>query len=151
MTPLCGASRAAQATRLLLGGALLSAAVGCADPATVTVWGPAGELRVRFVVDVAETAEERRTGLVGREELATGEGLLLVFPVEGEVCISSALVGFPIDAVFADALGHVVAVESGIAAGDPRVRCHAQVTLVLEVSGGAALSVTEGDVLERRP
>jgi uncharacterized membrane protein (UPF0127 family) len=128
----------------------LALAAGCEDAAVVEVRGPLDELRLRAYVDVARTAEERRDGLVGREGLAPSEGLLLEFPVEGEVCIQNGLVSFAVDAVFVDANDHVVAVEA-LPAGDPWVWCHAPVARVLEVAGRAALSVHVGDVLERRP
>ncbi|MEZ4325561.1 MAG: DUF192 domain-containing protein [Polyangiales bacterium] len=138
----------------LLGACLAGVGVllmGCEGMPTVTIHGPDETLRLRAHVLVAETADERRMGLVGRREMAEGEGLLLLFPLEGEVCITNAEVVFPIDAVFADALGRVVAVERSIAAGDPSLRCHAPVLTVLELTSGAALSVQPHDVLERRP
>ena len=135
----------------LLLGLTLSLVVGCDDAAMVELRGPLDELRLRMHVDLARTADERRVGLVGRAGLSPDEGLLLEFPVEGEVCIQNAFVTFAIDVVFVDADSRVVAVEAGVPAGDTRARCHAPVNSVLELADGAALSVQVGDVLERRP
>lgn len=131
--------------------AALPLVAGCADLPLVEVRGPEGSLRLRVVADVARTAEARRAGLAGRNGLDEGHGLLLVFPTEGEVCIDNAPVDFPIDAIFADATGQVVAIERSVPAGDPTPRCHEPVAQVLELADGVALSAQEGDALEQTP
>ena len=45
--------------------------------------------------------------MVGAEPLGEAEGLLIVFPTVGEVCITNELVGFAIDALFVDSSGVV--------------------------------------------
>jgi uncharacterized membrane protein (UPF0127 family) len=117
----------------------------------LSVRSPDGTLRLRVEVDFARTAEARREGLAARAGLDDGRGLLLVFPTEGEVCIENAVVGFAIDALFADAAGQVIAIERGIPARDATSRCHQPVAQVLELAGGVALSVQVGDVLEQAP
>lgn len=89
-----------------------------------------------FCADLATTAEERRRGLAGRQGLGPDEGLLLVFPTTGEVCIENGRVTFPIDAVFVDPAGQVVGVELEIPAGDGSARCVDGVERVLEVAAG---------------
>jgi len=98
-----------------------------------------------FCATVAETAADRMRGLRGAASLEAGEGLLLAFPIEGEVCIVNDGVSFPLDVVYVDTAGLVVAVERDVAAGDATPRCHPRVRSVLEVSAGAAASVVLGD------
>ena len=54
--------------------------------------------------EVAETFAERARGLIGRDGLAAGEGLLI--PRCG--CIHTCFMRFPIDATFLDRRGRVV-------------------------------------------
>ncbi|MFW6086283.1 MAG: DUF192 domain-containing protein [Myxococcota bacterium] len=126
-------------------------ALGCGEDAArrVRVESPAGELRLEVFVDEARTAEERMQGLAGRDGLDPGEGLLLIFPAEGEVCIVNEAVPFAIDALFIDGAGTVGAVERHIPAGDSTARCHGATLEVLEVAAGVADPVRVGDQLVR--
>jgi len=96
---------------------------------------------------LAVTEAERTEGLAKAPSLSESRGLLLVFPVEGEVCIQNGPVSFSIDEVFASDAGDVVAVERQVGAGDATARCHAGVRRVLEVNAGIADSVSVGDRL----
>ncbi|MFT5352896.1 MAG: uncharacterized membrane protein (UPF0127 family) [Polyangiales bacterium] len=101
-----------------------------------------GETKLSVELDLAETEEERRTGLRAYASLSPEQGLLLVFPGPSEVCITNAGVAFGIDAVFVDA-GDVTAVES-FAAGEATPRCQ-RADEVLEVAVGVASRVEVGD------
>ncbi len=74
-------------------------------------------------------------GLRGRSGLPAGTGLLLVFPIEGDVCITAEGVAFATEVLFARARGEVTAAER-FAADDARVVC-APARVVLEVEAGA--------------
>jgi len=89
-----------------------------------------GERILQVHVAVAETAVERMTGLRGRA-LGEGEGLLIRFPVEDELCVLNEGVDYAIEAIWIDAAFSVGAVE-GFEADDPTPRCHAG-QYVLEV------------------
>jgi len=125
---------------------VLGAGCGGGGLLPVVVTGPLGEVRLEVQAEQAITEEERVQGLSGYASLADDRGMLLVFPVEGEVCIQNGTVAFAIDAVFLDGSGRVVAVEEGVAAGDGTVRCHAPAAYVLEVAAGVAADVQLGDV-----
>lgn len=129
----------------------LLVAAGCggegSDVVEVQVAAPDGATRLLVAVDVASDDSARRAGLSGYASLPPGQGLLIVLPIEGETCISNREVGFAIDAVFADDVGEVVAVESDIAAHDATLRCHAAVRRILEVGAGEAAEVRVGDRL----
>lgn len=125
--------------------------LGCETPSPcevdLEVISHSGAPNLSICASLAQTAEERRRGLQGQAPMAPGEGLLIVFPVEGEVCITNAGVDFAIDAAFVDASRAIVAVES-YAAQEDRVRCHAPVREVLELLQGSGVSV--GDLLTER-
>ena len=117
-------------------------ACGCPDGRTVEI----GE-ETAICAEVADTEAERSAGLRGRDPLGPGEGLLLEFSVEDEICIVNDGVGFSIDAAFADAEGTVVAVERAIPAGDPTPRCHAPTRRVVETAAGELDAIRTGDAL----
>ncbi len=114
----------------------------CADD-RITIGDP-------VVLDVsvrrAETAAERMEGLRGKS-LDRGQGLLLVFPVEDELCVTNGGVEQSIDAVFIDASATVTHVERAIAAGDESVRC-ATGQWILETLAGEAGAVEPGMVAD---
>ena len=114
---------------------------GCDDTVTLN-----GETELAFCVTRATTEAERAQGLQGVEELLQAHGLLLVYPITGEVCIFNYGVRFAIDAVFIGRQGEVTGVERNIAPGDETVRCHQDSKYVLEVNAGAAARVPLGGV-----
>lgn len=135
---------------LAFGGFLVAgvALFGCQDGAPVArIDSPEGEERLTVRVELAVTAEERMRGLRDRNSLPEDQGLLLVFPVTGEVCVVNDGVPFAIDAVFVDAEGVVTAVERAIPADDPTPRCHPLTRRVLELAAGVAATVGTGDRL----
>ena len=137
-------------TRPLRVVALLVAIGGaaCGDAGRVQVVNGAGDVVLRARVDFADTAEERRRGLVGSPPLTADRGLWLRFPTTGEVCITNANVMFPIDVVYVDDSRTIVAIERNVPADDGTPRCHTPIASVLEVAGGVALGANVGDVLE---
>lgn len=142
LPPTCprGVPRRFTPTLALL--ALTLAACDAAPCPSASVTWPGGALEV--CVDVAATAQERMTGLVGRPPLGEGEGLVLAFPTVGEVCIVNEGVPTAIDAVHVGESGRVVAVTCGIAADDPTPRCHADTRWVLEVLSPGGCDVPVG-------
>lgn len=122
-------------------------AAGCGCDRVVRLLGSDEREKLHVCVEIAESEQERRQGLKGRETLAPEDGLLIAFPLEGEACIANEGVSFPIDVVYAGAEGEVVAVERGVPADDATARCHAPVLRVLEVAAGVADPVEAGDLL----
>lgn len=108
---------------------------------------PGGDVLLTVCASEARSAEERMRGLAGHAPLAHDEGLVLVFPVEGEVCIVNGGVDFAIDVVLADDAGTVVEVLRGVAAHDDEPRCREVVRRALELSAGVASPVALGDRL----
>ena len=102
-------------------------------------------------VEIADTASARARGLRDSAPLATGEGLLLVFPaVLDDVCIDNRGVGFAIDAVIAGGGGLVTGIEREIPADDDGFRCYDGVAYILELGAGEATPVRAGDRLRVR-
>ena len=125
---------------------LLSAAQGCGDATSqVTIVDAQGLVRLIVDVETAETAMERSEGLSEHQALGPNEGLLLVFPTAGEVCITNRTVAFPIDVLFISADQQVIHIERELPSGDPGSYCHAPTWLVLELQAGAASEVAIGD------
>ena len=151
MADRCFAARLCAATLLCVpflkgcGGSGSDAAVQA--PVEVAVTGPHNAVRLRVTVELALDENSRRAGLMGRNDLPVGHGLLIVLPIEAQTCITNADVRFPIDAVFADDNGIVVAIESAIPAGDAALRCHDAVGRILEVAAGVAVTVQLNDRL----
>lgn len=113
----------------------------------MVVGDPAGGRSLEVCASIAATDAAREQGLAGLSGLSEGDGLLIVFPVEGEACITNAPVGFAIDAVFTSDSGEVVAVERGVPAEDEAARCADPVRRVLEVAEGVASEVEVGHQL----
>jgi len=118
---------------------------GGGDDATVRVLATDGAERFAVDVEIADDEAERLAGLRGRDGLDAGEGLLIVLPAQGEVCITNRGVAFAIDAVFASEDGTVTALAAGIAADDDSLHCADGVRYVLEVAAGVAEGVRPGN------
>ena len=124
-------------------GALLVAvvvfAMACetnsAHPPTVSILS-SGTPLVDVPVITATTAAERMAGLGAYPNLPLTVGLVLVFPVEGQVCLTNEPVSYAIDAILANELGEEVGRRCGWPAGSPDVQCWNDVKYVLEMHGG---------------
>ncbi len=127
---------------------LLAAIVtGCACPGGVElrVESSGGDPKASFCATIARSEAARMQGLRGHAPLAPGEGLLLAFSIEDELCIVNDGVTFPIDVLYANAAGTVIALEPDFPAGDGSPRCHGPAQFVLEVAAGGLSGVREGD------
>ena len=109
------------------------------SPGVVWVLLPGGG---KIRAEVADDPEERETGLMFRETLAAGAGMLLVFPSAGGWGIWMKNCRFPLDLLWLDARGRVVALEESAppCAAEPCELYQPDVpaTTVLEVASGTA-------------
>ncbi|MCB9788778.1 MAG: DUF192 domain-containing protein [Deltaproteobacteria bacterium] len=127
-----------------MAAAALAACDGGANRLRITsADGTLERLSVRYAE--ARTAEERRDGLRTRPPLQPDEGLVLVFPLEGEVCIHNVGVAYGIDVVFIASDDRVVGQPVPLAAEEAEAACRAPVDRVVEVRAGVAATVRAGD------
>lgn len=91
--------------------------------------------------EIADRPFARMRGLLGRDGLAEGEGML--FRPAGS--IHMFFMRFPIDAVFCDRELHVLSVERGLRPGRTAGAKGAKV--VIELAAGAAAGLEVGDRL----
>ena len=133
-----------------LGGVLILSACSTQQPEAMVEVG--GEV---FAVEVADTANEQKEGLAGREEIPAGTGMLFQFAERAEHQMWMAGMQVPIDVAWIDD-DHVI----GVATLDPcteadqttcpRATAPGPATALLEVPAGALADVATGDVVETR-
>lgn len=100
-----------------------------------------------FAVEVADDAAERGQGLMFRESLDLGAGMLFVYesPRQAKFWMKNTLI--PLDMIFADMTGTVTRVHSNAVPEDlTPIDGGAGVGFVLEINGGLAakLGITPG-------
>ncbi len=151
--------------RLLTWSLALASALSCTGSQTGSETSPASGQRTRVVirtggreavveVELARTREEQARGLMFRERIGRDEGMLFVFPEEGEHAFWMKNTLIPLDMIFIDGLGTVSGV---VPRAEPRTetpRSGGRCRYVLEVAGGWAdeHGVKAGDkVLFRGP
>jgi uncharacterized protein len=123
---------------------------------------PANQVCIKgtcFSVSIADTQQERETGLMGVESLGDGEGMLFVFDGEDSYMFWMKDTLIPLDMLWIDKGGHVVYIQKdaqpctadpcavyGPPAGSPGA------LYVLEVSGGTSerLDIAAGDEVTLR-
>ena len=113
------------------------------DDATVTVENESGGELGTVEVRVADTQQERFTGLSDTDSLAADEGMLFVHVREGDRAYVMRDMAFPIDIIFVGANGTITAVHEasvpppGTEEAD-LTRYRGRAELVLEVNRGWA-------------
>lgn len=127
--------------------ALSHAEVDCREDRLQVRWATGTE---SFAVEIADDAAERAKGLMFRESLDLGAGMLFVYesPRRTQFWMKNTLV--PLDMVFADITGTVTHVHAGAVPGDlTPIDGGEGVSLVLEISAGLAeqLGLSPGAVL----
>lgn len=117
-------------------GAALRAETAC-DPGRVDLRMGAGQ--ARFQVEVADDAAERAQGLMFREAMASGAGMLFVYdrPQRPAFWMQNTRIG--LDMIFANAEGVVTRVHEGAIPGDVTpIDGGEGVQFVLEINAGLA-------------
>ena len=131
--------------------AAMLAACGDGGGETAVVRGPDGS--AAFEVEIADSAEERRTGLSGRDDLTPGAGMLFVFdePVDHRFWMKDTRI--PLSIAFLDPGGRVLRIldmEPCRAEPCPVYDPDTTYASALEVNRGAfeLAGIAEGDVVE---
>lgn len=117
----------------------------------------AGETIAEFTVEIADTPETQRIGLMGRTELAPDRGMLFIWerPFYASMWMKNTLI--PLDFIFVRDDGRIAWIVHNVQPCPPVGDCPGYgspvpVTLVLEVAGGRAaeLGLRIGDRLVLR-
>ena len=138
---------AALAALTLAGAAAPALAAGC-RPDVVQLKTPAGEMRFR--VEVADTDATRSRGLMWRENLDPGAGMIFIYDRPGPAQFWMRNTLIPLDMIFADETGTVRHVHSNARPKDDTVIDGGDnVLAVLEINGGYArrMGIEPGSVL----
>ena len=93
-----------------------------------------------FIVEVAETEEERSLGLSGRTTLPEGRGLFFIFEIPGKYGFWMKEMNFPIDIVWIDESWQVAGVERDVSPDSyPKIFYPVRaIKYVLELPAGTA-------------
>lgn len=87
------------------------------DGATVVVTDENGTEKAVVEVEVADTRQERITGLSEHEHLENGSGMWFVYGDEGERTYVMRAMSFPLDIIFVDADGEITSIHHKRAPG----------------------------------
>ncbi|MDF2232152.1 DUF192 domain-containing protein [Albimonas sp. CAU 1670] len=95
--------------------------------------------QARFTVEIADDPEERARGLMHREEMAAGHGMLFLFDEPRPVAFWMKNTPLPLDMIFLDETGVVLNVIANAEpfTEDPRPS-EGDTRAVLEINGGLA-------------
>lgn len=107
--------------------------------------------KYRFQIEVARTAEQRRTGLMFRRHLAADAGMLFTFDPPQLVSMWMKNTVLPLDMLFIDTQGRIVNIARDTTPFSlDRINSDGPVAAVLEVAGGTAerLGIKAGDRVE---
>lgn len=124
------------------------AAADCSDSVAEFRWPDGG---ARFAVEIADDAAERGRGLMFREKLAAGAGMLFVYDRPQQVAFWMKNTLIPLDMIFIGPDGRVNAVHPMAVPGDETPIPGPDGTqMVLEINGGLAerLGLGEGAELK---
>lgn len=132
---------------LSLGSGTAARAAGCAPD---LVWLKGGWGQARFAIELADDPEERARGLMFRDSLPRGAGMLFVYeyPQRADFWMKNTLI--PLDILFADRAGVVTRVHHRAEPGDlTPIPGGDAVFAVLEINGGLAerYGIAPGTVL----
>jgi uncharacterized membrane protein (UPF0127 family) len=117
----------------------------------VKITSPDGASKAEFLCDVAKNLEDKIAGLQPYKTLKYGSGLLFPYERPQDVTYHMGTVSFPIDIIFVQSSGKIKKIASNILPGTLGVFGASDVSLVIEISGGASkeLGLNVGDSVYR--
>ncbi|WP_240758227.1 DUF192 domain-containing protein [Palleronia sediminis] len=124
-----------------------AAGIACRADA-VTLTGDFGE--ARFRVEIADDNAERAQGLMNRESLPRGAGMLFIYDRPGPASFWMRNTLIPLDMIFLDETGTVLRVhENAVPLDESPIFGGDNVLAVLEINGGlaGAIGIGPGDRL----
>jgi uncharacterized membrane protein (UPF0127 family) len=101
----------------------------------------------RFIVEVAETSEQQRIGMMFRKSLAPDRGMLFPQNPPQNVAFWMKNTLIPLDLVFIRADKTIARISTGVPRSETKVPSGEPVAAVLEIAGGRAaeLGIRAGD------
>ena len=122
----------------LLAAASLATGPACASPGGPRVVLESGGKSHVVKVELADTEAKRERGLMFRKELPDGQGMLFLFPEEGEHSFWMKDTLIPLDMIFVDGAGRVTTIVANARPLTLEPRTGGPARMVLEVPGGWA-------------
>ena len=117
---------------------LLGVQAGCDAAPSVVIRGPQGD-KATFRVEVADTVQKRRRGLMYRRDLREDQGMLFLFPDEQEQSFWMKDTPLSLDIIFMDSRREVVGILHDTVPFSTRsLSVGVPSQYVLEVRGGTA-------------
>ncbi len=154
-----GSSGAGRAGRFLAGAVVLLAVLagGGAALAEAACRPDLAQLRwdggsAQFAVEIADTEAERARGLMFRDSMPASFGMLFAYDRPQPVAFWMRNTRIPLDMLFIDAAGRVLAIHANAIPGDETgIPGPDQTQFVLEINGGLAarLGIVPGAVLRQ--
>lgn len=135
-------------TAILLAGAAAPVLAETCSPGVVALKGPGGE--ARFRVEVADTDATRARGLMWREHMEPGAGMVFVYDSPGPAHFWMRNTLIPLDLIFADPSGTVQHVHADAKPHDETlIDGGDNVLVVLEINAGLArrMGIVPGTVM----
>lgn len=120
------------------------------DVAIVTFRTESGETLGEVRAMVADSYNERYTGLSDTDSLGPNEGMVFVYPAEGDRTYVMRDMDFPLDMIFVGSDGRITAIYHAPVEGDSDLtRYSARAKWVIEVNEGWTTEhdVSEGDLV----
>ena len=118
-------------------------------PLPLVINSQAGELN--FMVEIADTKQKRRRGLMHREEIANNAGMLFLYDDMRPRTFWMKNTPQSLDILFIDAAGKIVKIEHALKALDKQpIQSDMPVQAVLEIKAGLAkkLGINIGDKIK---
>jgi uncharacterized membrane protein (UPF0127 family) len=121
---------------------------GCADTTAEFRWEGGS---ARFAIEIADNNNERSRGLMFRESLSSGAGMLFIYDQPQNVAFWMKNTLLPLDMIFIGADGRVNGVHANAVPGDlTAIPGPPETLMVLEINGGLAERLGLGEGAELR-
>jgi hypothetical protein len=112
-----------------------------------------GGITHAFQVEIADDEQERETGLMNRDKLPTGQGMLFLFPDARERAFWMKNTHIPLDIIYISKSGEVISIQKNtMPMNETPLHSFGPAAAVLEINGGQAdaLGIKPGDRITHR-
>lgn len=106
-----------------------------------------------FQVEIADDEQERETGLMNRDSLPVGQGMLFLFPDARERAFWMKNTHIPLDIIYISKSGEVISIQKNtMPMNETPLHSFGPAAAVLEINGGQAdaLGIKPGDRITHR-